>query len=132
MGVTLGVIESLILLGFASHRLWLIWFQEIAKVPREYLIKQGGRIAYFASCQFCTSVWAGIIISSLWLFGGRIGQALIWMLATSACLSVVEVSLKLIDTIISTRHTQTQALVAEVQSNLQRHHSNGVTTPING
>lgn len=54
------MIGTFLLLSFAAHRLWALWFgAEIVRPLRERMMQRGGRLAYLAGCQFCVSVWAG-------------------------------------------------------------------------
>ena len=58
---------TLILLSLAAHRLWAIWHgAEIARPFRERIVRRGGKIGYLASCEFCTSVWAGLLATLFW------------------------------------------------------------------
>ena len=75
----------LLLVALAALRLTNLWLtEEIARHPREWVIRRGGRLAYLAGCPNCLSVWAAGLTLALWVLGGAVGQATVTVLAASA------------------------------------------------
>lgn len=84
------IFQLLLILTLASHRLWFLWLtQEIFRPIRERLQERGGWIGYLAGCQVCTSVWISAFIVSISTFGGIVGSLLIWILAISNTVSIL-------------------------------------------
>jgi hypothetical protein len=81
---------DLMVVVFSAHRIWSAWlFAELFRPVREWLLNRGGMAAYFANCQFCVSVWAGIAATLLWLVGS-VGQTFNIMLAVGFCIFMIE------------------------------------------
>src|SRR5262245_54271967 len=62
----MALIDGLVL-ALATQRLMSLWFEELCRVPREWLARRAGRLAYLAGCQLCISVWAAGVVAGLWM-----------------------------------------------------------------
>jgi hypothetical protein len=91
------MIETIILLGLASHRLWVFWLtQAIFRPLREGLGKAHSLIQYLVNCPTCMSLWVAGGVGVMWYYGG-VFQGLVWLLAISEVISMLESIMRYID-----------------------------------
>jgi hypothetical protein len=98
------------LIGLAAHRLWAIWlFSELVAPLRNKLVAKGGKIGYLASCQFCISVWAGLLATGLFMLG-EIGYTLSAALAAGVAVFGYQNIMGYLDALIANKQLQNQEI----------------------
>ena len=84
-------VGTLVLLGLAAHRLWVLWLtQEIFRPLRERLGRIHPKVQYLVNCASCTSIWIAAGIGLTWV----VLPEVIWVLAVSDMLGLVDKALR--------------------------------------
>ena len=105
---------DLVVLGLASHRLWMIWFySKFTERLRTWMGERGGWAAYFAGCQFCTSVWAGFIAVGLWYAGAHLIN---YALAAGGMVFLIQPVVSLLEVTVQQRQVDIQRSRAEIHN----------------
>lgn len=57
--------QTLSVMILAVGRLHSLWFEEVFRVPRNWMLKRRPAVAYLARCPLCISVWASACVTLL-------------------------------------------------------------------
>lgn len=97
MSLDTASMSTLVILGLAAHRLWLLWLtQEIFRPVRERLSKIHPKVAYLLNCGICTSVWVGAGVGGTWSLDWPL-RGLVWILALSEMIAIMESVMRMVD-----------------------------------
>lgn len=92
------MIDTLVIVAVAAHRFWMMWFtpNSIFQPVRRTLGRMHGLVRYAVNCPMCFSMWSALGVGALWVLGWP-WRGLVWALAISELIFVIENLLKVLD-----------------------------------